>query len=97
MLRLSSTRWLCLNLNLTHSKTTRDGVAETIAANILGHAVLLDGLIERKLLTRAVVLAGSEGARGVPAMGINRPISKSGSVEEFVAPCDVNTFRSETK
>ena len=76
-------------------KTTRDGVAEMIAVNVLGHAVLLDALIERKLLTRAAVLAGSEGARGVPAMGIKRPAPRSGSVEEVVNLCDGSTFRSE--
>ncbi len=76
-------------------RITRDGVTEIIASNVLGHAVLLDELLQRDLLMRSAVLAGSEAARGVPQMGIKRPALQSGSVEEFAAVCNGSIFRQD--
>ena len=73
---------------------TCDGVASIVAANVFGHAVLLDSLIGSRLLKRSAVLAGSEAARGVPAMGIKRPVIEDGSTEAFAHLCDGSTFRS---
>lgn len=76
-------------------KMTRDGVTEIVATNLLGHAVLLDELLRRDLLRRSVVLAGSEAARGVPQMRIERPRLADGSVEEFTAVLDGSRLRKD--
>ena len=72
---------------------TPDGVTEIFASNLLGHAIFLEELMRTKQLSRAAVYAGSEAARGVPALGMKRPILKTGSVEEFVSLCDGSYFR----
>ena len=45
---------------------TRDGVTTVFATNVLGHVVLLEGLIQAGQLRGAAVFAGSEAARGIP-------------------------------
>ena len=52
---------------------TADGVIQMFAVNVLGHVVLLDELLKAKKLTKVVLYAGSEAARGVPKMGMKRP------------------------
>lgn len=51
------------------------GATNLIAVNVLGHAVLIEGLVAAgKLVAGAhVVYAGSEAARGIPLMGLNAP------------------------
>ena len=73
---------------------TMDGVTEIFASNLLGHAALLEGLIEDDKLTRAAVYAGSEAARGVPKLKMKRPVLNTGSVEEFASLCDGTYFQS---
>lgn len=46
------------------------GVTEVFAANVLGHVMLLEALIQREMLTAAAVLTGSEAARGVVQLRI---------------------------
>ena len=72
---------------------TRDGVTEIFASNVLGHVILLDGLIAAGKLKRAAVFAGSEAARGVPKLGLKRPIMATSSVDEFASLCDGSYFR----
>jgi len=72
---------------------TKDGVTEIFASNVLGHVVLLDGLIAADKLGRAAVFAGSEAARGVPRMGMKRPTLATSSVDEFASLCDGTYFR----
>ena len=88
---------LVMNAGGTGGKTplavTRAGVTDIFASNVLGHVVLLDGLLKARKLQRAAVLAGSEAARGVPKLGMTRPSLQTGSVEEFVAFCDGSYFR----
>jgi NAD(P)-dependent dehydrogenase (short-subunit alcohol dehydrogenase family) len=62
---------------------TRDGVSYIFAQNVLGHAALLEGMLASGKLTKAALYLGSEGARGVPKMGIKRPALPTSSVEEF--------------
>jgi hypothetical protein len=50
--------------------------------NVLGHAALLEGLIEQHKLANVAVFAGSEAARGVPKLRIPRPAFASSSVNE---------------
>ena len=72
---------------------TKDGVTEIFASNVLGHVILLDGLIEAGKLKRAAVFAGSEAARGVPKLGMKRPVMATSSVDEFASLCDGSCFR----
>ena len=48
---------------------TPAGVTTIFASNVLGHVILLEGLIKANRLNRAAVYAGSEAARGVPKLG----------------------------
>ena len=72
---------------------TKDGVTEIFAANVLGHAVLLDELLKADNLKRAAVLVGSEAARGIPKFGMKRPSLATSSVDEFASLCDGTYFR----
>ena len=72
---------------------TGNGVTEIFASNVLGHVILLDGLIEAGKLKRAAVFAGSEAARGVPKLGMKRPVLKTSSVDEFASLCDGSYFK----
>ena len=71
---------------------TKDGVTEIFASNVLGHAILLDGLIAAGKLKRAAVFAGSEAARGVPKLGMKRPVLATSSADEFASLCDGRWF-----
>jgi len=72
---------------------TKDGVTEIFASNVLGHVVLLDGLITADKLGRAAVFVGSEAARGFPRLGMKRPTLATSSVDEFASLCDGTYFR----
>jgi len=71
---------------------TKEGVTEIFASNVLGHVVLLDGLLQAKRLRRAAVFAGSEAARGFPRLGMKRPLLTTSSVDEFASLCDGTYF-----
>ncbi len=64
---------------------TKEGVTHIVAANVLGHVVLLDKLLAENKLTQVALYAGSEAIRGVKAMGVKPVQMQSGSVEEFAA------------
>ena len=72
---------------------TPDGVTEVFAQNLLGHVVLLEGLIAAELLTDVAVLTGAEAARGVPKLRIPRPTFADSSPEEFASVIDGSFFR----
>jgi NAD(P)-dependent dehydrogenase (short-subunit alcohol dehydrogenase family) len=72
---------------------TAQGVTTIFASNVLGHAVLLEDLIDAGLLTSTAVLTGSEAARGVPKLRIKRPTFATHSVEEFATVIDGSFFR----
>ncbi len=71
---------------------TRDGVTTTFASNVLGHVVLLEQLIATAVLTSSAVLVGSEAARGVPRLGMKRPMFATHSVDEFASVMDGSFF-----
>jgi len=71
---------------------TADGVTTIFAVNVLGHVVLLEGLIDAGLLTSTAVLTGSEAARGVPKLRMKRPTFATRSVDEFVSVMDGSFF-----
>jgi len=69
-----------------------DGVTSLFATNVLGHVVLLDALMKANKLKRVALYAGSEGARGVEDMGMDRPDLNTSSVEEFTKVIDGTFF-----
>jgi NAD(P)-dependent dehydrogenase (short-subunit alcohol dehydrogenase family) len=75
---------------------TSNGVTSLFAANLLGHVVLLDELIKEKKLNKVALYAGSEGARGVEDMGMNRPDLKTSSIDEFATVIDGTFFNEQT-
>ncbi len=75
---------------------TSNGVTSLFAANLLGHVVLLDELLKVKKLNKVALYAGSEGARGVEDMGMNRPDLKSSSEDEFATVIDGSFFNEQT-
>jgi hypothetical protein len=72
---------------------TAEGATTIFASNVLGHAVLLEGLLDAGLLTSTAVLTGSEAARGVPKLRMKRPTFAARSVEEFVSVIDGSFFQ----
>ncbi|KZK98327.1 SDR family NAD(P)-dependent oxidoreductase [Pseudovibrio sp. Ad26] len=75
---------------------TAHGVTNIYAVNLLGHVVLVDEMLERQLITSTVLYAGSEAARGIPKMGVARPVLKEASVDEFRAIADGRTFTEKS-
>ncbi len=79
----------------THfNQRTTDGVTQQFAVNVFGHAVLLENLLATEKLTQVALYAGSEAARGVKEMGMERPNLKTSSVEEFVSIGNGSFFAS---
>ena len=76
----------------TPNALTGDRVTNIFASNVLGHAILVDELIARQLVTSTVLYAGSEAARGIPKMGVAKPELESASVEEFASIADGSKF-----
>lgn len=72
------------------------GVTNIYAANMHGHVVLVDELLERQLVTSSILYAGSEAARGIPKMGIQRPELATYSVDEFTAIADGSKFADKS-
>jgi len=78
------------------SLKTKNGVTSIFSVNVLGHAVLVDELLERQLLTSTVLYAGSEAARGIPKMGIAAPALDTSSVIEFTSIADGSKFNEKS-
>jgi NAD(P)-dependent dehydrogenase (short-subunit alcohol dehydrogenase family) len=76
----------------TPNALTDSGVTNIFAANMLGHVVLVDELLERQLVTSTILYAGSEAARGIPKMGISPPKLATSSFEEFTSIADGSKF-----
>ena len=77
-------------------KVNSNGVTSLFANNVLGHVVLLDELIKAKKLNNIALYAGSEGARGVEEMGMERPDLKTSSADEFDAVINGSFFDEQT-
>jgi len=71
---------------------TADGATYVFASNVLGHAVLLEGLLAEDRLGEVAVFAGSESARGVPKMRMKRPSFVSTSADELATVIDGSYF-----
>src|SRR5665213_2404123 len=59
--------------NQTLMELTADGVTKLFATNVLGHAVLLEGLLAENRLSEIAVFVASEAARGIPKLRFKRP------------------------
>jgi NAD(P)-dependent dehydrogenase (short-subunit alcohol dehydrogenase family) len=73
---------------------TADGVTTVFATNVLGHVVLLEGLLADDRLGEVAVLVGSEAARGLPKLGMKRPSFVSTSADELATVIDGRYFAS---
>ncbi len=71
---------------------TGDGVTIVFATNVLGHVVLLEGLLAEGRLGEVAVLVGSEAAVGVPKMRMARPSFVSTSADELAAVINGSYF-----
>lgn len=76
----------------TPDKMTSSGMNELAATNILGHAVLVNQLIEANKINKVVMLASSEAARGIKKMGMERPALEDNSTEELASILDGSYF-----
>jgi NAD(P)-dependent dehydrogenase (short-subunit alcohol dehydrogenase family) len=71
---------------------TVDGVTKLFATDVLGHVVLLEGLVRENRLGEVAVFAASEAARGIPKLGFKRPTFASTSSDELAAVIDGSFF-----
>ena len=73
---------------------TADGVTTGFATNVLGHVVLLEGLLAEDRLREVAVLVGSEAVRGVPKLRMKGPSFVSTSADELATVIDGSYFAS---
>jgi len=71
---------------------TPDGVTTVFATNVLGHVVLLEGLLAGGRLGEVAVFAGSEAVRGVPKLRMKGPSFVSTSADELASAIDGSYF-----
>src|SRR5579862_7226206 len=71
---------------------TGDGVTNVFATNVLGHVVLLEGLLAEGRLGEVAVFAGSEAMRGVPKLRMKGPSFVSTSADELAGVIDGSYF-----
>src|ERR1700748_3304918 len=76
---------------------TVDGVTTVFATNVLGHVVLLEGLLAENRLGEVAVLAGSEAVRGVPKLRMKGPKFVSHTGDEFACVIDGCYFAENKK
>jgi len=74
---------------------TPDGVTAVFATNVLGHVVLLEGLLAEDRLGEVAVLAGSEAVRGVPKLRMKGPSFVSTSADELASVIDGTLLRRQ--
>ena len=71
---------------------TAGGTTTMFATNVLGHVVLLEGLLAEGRLGEVAVLVGSEAARGVPMLRMKRPSFVSTAADELATVIDGSYF-----
>jgi NAD(P)-dependent dehydrogenase (short-subunit alcohol dehydrogenase family) len=76
----------------TAAKITPSGMNELSATNVLGHVILVDRLLERNLLKKAVLSISAEAVPGVKPLGMKPVAMKTSSVDEFAAVLDGSYF-----
>lgn len=70
----------------------RSGMNNLSATNLLGHVVLIDEALKANKLRKVAALVSSEAARGIPKMGMDRPVLRDNSVEEMEAVLNGSYF-----
>ena len=73
-------------------KMTASGMNALAATNILGHVVLVDELIKRDKLKKAVLAVSAEAVPGVKMLGMKPVAMKTSSADEFAAVLDGSYF-----
>ena len=76
----------------TAGKITPSGMNELAATNILGHVILVEELIKRDKLKKAVLIASAEAIPGVKALGMKPVAMKTSSADEFAGVLDGSYF-----
>ena len=76
----------------TAGKITSSGMNELAATNILGHVILVDELIKRDRLKKAVLSISAEAVPGVKMLGMKPVAMKTSSADEFAAVLDGSYF-----
>ncbi len=76
----------------TAAKITPSGMNDLAATNILGHVILVEELIKRDKLKKAVLSVSAEAVPGVKALGMKPVAMKTSSVDEFAAVLDGSYF-----
>jgi NAD(P)-dependent dehydrogenase (short-subunit alcohol dehydrogenase family) len=76
----------------TAAHSTRSGMNELAATNILGHVILVEELIQRDKLRKAVLAVSAEAVPGVKMLGVKRVSMSTSSVDEFAAVLDGSYF-----
>jgi NAD(P)-dependent dehydrogenase (short-subunit alcohol dehydrogenase family) len=76
----------------TAAKITPSGMNDLAATNILGHVILVDELIKRDKLKKAVLYPSAEAVPGVKMLGMKPVAMRTSSVEEFAAVLDGSYF-----
>jgi NAD(P)-dependent dehydrogenase (short-subunit alcohol dehydrogenase family) len=71
---------------------TADGVTNVFATNVLGHVVLLEGLMAADWLGKVAVFVGSEAVRGVPKLRMKGPSFDTTSADELASVIDGRYF-----
>ncbi len=76
----------------TAGRLTPSGMNELAATNILGHVILVDELIKRDKLRKAVLFVSAEAVPGVKPLGMKPVAMKTSSADEFAAVLDGTYF-----
>jgi len=79
-------------LGKTAAKLTPSGMNDLAATNILGHVILVEELIKRNKLKKAVLSVSAEAVPGVKTLGMKPVAMKTSSVDEFAAVLDGSYF-----
>src|ERR1700690_3261843 len=72
----------------TAANSTPSGMNQLAATNILGNVVLVNELMKRDKLRKAVLAVSAEAVPGVKMLGVKRVSMSSSSVDEFAAVLD---------
>jgi NAD(P)-dependent dehydrogenase (short-subunit alcohol dehydrogenase family) len=79
-------------IGTTAANSTLSGMNQLAATNILGNVVLVDELIKRNKLRKAVLAVSAEAVPGVKMLGVKRVSMSTSSVDEFVAVLNGSYF-----
>ncbi len=76
----------------TAATITPSGMNQLAATNILGHVILVEELVKRDKLRKAVLAISAEAVPGVKMLGVKPVSMRTSSVDEFAAVLDGSYF-----